>query len=210
VSDSTSILREPWPNVERQRHGAAFGIWVFLATEMLFFGGLFLMYAVYRTLHPEAFHLASHETDILYGTTNTFILLTSSLIITMAERAAAGEQRRLAVTCLLATAALGMAFLAVKGFEYREDIAKGLLPVPAFPLHPPSTQLFWGLYWVMTGVHAIHLAIGVGVVLVLATLIGRRVVPLRTPASEVVSLYWHFVDVVWVTLFALIYLPGRP
>jgi cytochrome c oxidase subunit 3 len=210
MSDAASILREPWPDVERQRYGASFGIWVFLVTEMLFFGGLFLDYAVYRSLHPEAFRIASHETDIVYGTTNAFILLTSSLIMTIAERAAADGWRRLAVACLLATAALGTAFLVVKGFEYSEDLSKGLLPGPAFPLHPASTQLFWGLYWVMTMVHAIHLTVGIGVVLVLTAMIARNVVALRTPALEVTSLYWHFVDVVWVILYAMLYLPGRP
>jgi cytochrome c oxidase subunit 3 len=209
MSDA-AIPREPWPNVERQRYGAAFGIWIFLVTEMLFFGALFLSYAVYRSLHAEAFRVASHEADIVYGTANTFILLTSSLIITMAERAAGDGRRRFALACLMVTAALGTAFLVVKGFEYSEDISKGLLPGPMFPLHPASTQLFWGLYWIMTVVHAIHLTVGIGVVLVLAALIGRAIVPLRTPAFQVVSLYWHFVDVVWVTLFALIYLPGRP
>jgi cytochrome c oxidase subunit 3 len=210
MNGSVTILREPWPDVERQRHGATFGIWLFLATEMLFFGALFLSYAVYRNMHADAFRLASHETDLVYGTINTFILLTSSLIITLAERATVAQRRQLAVACLLATSALGTAFLVVKGFEYAEDIRKGLLPGPEFQLQPPSTQLFWGLYWVMTGVHAIHLAIGIGVVLVIATLIGRRIVPLQTPALGVSSLYWHFVDVVWLTLYALIYLPGRP
>jgi cytochrome c oxidase subunit 3 len=210
MSDTEAILREPWPNAERQRYGAAFGIWIFLVTEMLFFGGLFLIYAVYRSLHPEAFRVASHETDVVFGTTNTFILLTSSLVMTIAERAAGEGWRRLCVRCLILTAGLGTAFLVVKGFEYSDDLAKGLFPGPAFPLQPASTQLFWGLYWVMTVVHAIHLAVGIGVVLVLAVLLARARVPMRTPATEVISLYWHFVDVIWVTLYALLYLPGRP
>jgi cytochrome c oxidase subunit 3 len=208
MNEADTILREPWPSVERQRYGASFGIWIFLVTEMLFFGALFLSYAVYRSLHPEAFRLASHETDIVFGTANTFILLTSSLTMTMAERIAGLGWRRFAVGCLIVTAALGTAFLVVKGFEYSEDLSKGLLPGPSFPLYPVSTQLFWGLYWIMTMVHAIHLTVGIGVVLVLTVLITRKVVPLETPAMEVVSLYWHFVDVVWVTLYALIYLPG--
>ena len=209
MSDS-ALLREPWPNLERQRYGASFGIWTFLATEVLFFGGLFLSYAVYRSLHPEAFRVASHATDIAYGTTNTLILLTSSLIMTIAERAAVGGLRRLTIICLLVTATLGAAFLVVKGFEYSDDISKGLLPGPQFPLHPASTQLFWGLYWIMTSIHAIHLTVGIGAVLVLTALIHRATIPLQTPASEVISLYWHLVDVIWVTLYALLYLPGRP
>jgi cytochrome c oxidase subunit 3 len=177
---------------------------------MLFFGGLFLSYAVYRSLHPEAFRIASHESDIVYGTANTVVLLTSSLVMTVAERAAGVGLRRLAMRGLLLTAALGVVFLAIKGLEYREDIAKGLVPGPDFPLHPASTQLFWSLYWIMTGVHAIHLTVGVGVVLVFTLLLRRNAVALRSPAVEVISLYWHFVDVIWVTVYALIYLPGRP
>jgi cytochrome c oxidase subunit 3 len=210
MSDSAAILREPWPDVERQRYGAAFGIWIFLVTEMLFFGGLFLSYAVYRTLHAEAFRIASHETNIVYGTANTLILLTSSLVMTIAERAAGEGLRRVCLIGLVITASLGAAFLAVKGFEYSDDLSKGLFPSPDFPLTPASTQLFWGLYWVMTVVHAIHLTVGIGVMLVLTALIGRKVIPLQTTATEVASLYWHFVDVVWVTLYALLYLPGRP
>jgi cytochrome c oxidase subunit III len=210
MSDGAAILREPWPDVERQRYGATFGIWIFLVTEMLFFGGLFLSYAVYRTLHAEAFRIASHETAVGYGTANTFILLTSSLIMTIAERAAREGSRRICLIGLVITAGLGATFLAVKGFEYGDDLSKGLFPGPDFPLAPDSTQLFWGLYWVMTVVHAIHLTVGIGVVLVLATLIGRKVIALQTPATEVASLYWHFVDVIWVTLYALLYLPGRP
>jgi cytochrome c oxidase subunit III len=209
MSDA-EILREPWPDVERQRYGAALGIWVFLVTELLFFGVLFLAYAVNRSLHPEAFRIASHETNLVYGTINTLILLTSSLTMTVAERAAMANVRRLSVIFLVMTAALGTGFLVVKGFEYSDDLSKGLLPGVGFPLHPASTQLFWGLYWVMTMIHAIHLTVGVGVVSLLALCIGRRIVPLRTPASEVISLYWHLIDVIWVTLFALLYLPGRP
>ena len=175
---------------------------------MLFFGALFLNYAVNRSLHPEAFRIASHETNIVYGTANTLILLTSSLIMTLAERAAGANWRRVAMACLIITAGLGLAFLLVKGFEYSDDLAKGLLPGPNFTLEPPSTQLFWGLYWIMTVVHAIHLTVGIGLVVWLSVLIGRRIVPLGTPASEVISLYWHFVDVIWVTVYALIYLPG--
>jgi cytochrome c oxidase subunit 3 len=146
----------------------------------------------------------------VYGTLNTVILLTSSLTMTVAERAALGGVRRLSVRFLVVTLALGVGFLVVKGFEYSDDLSKGLLPGAAFPLHPASTQLFWGLYWIMTMVHAIHLTVGVGVVLVLALLIARERIPLRTPASEVISLYWHLIDVIWVILFALLYLPGRP
>jgi cytochrome c oxidase subunit III len=154
--------------------------------------------------------VASHATDIAYGTTNTLILLTSSLIMTIAERTAIEGLRRLTIICLLLTAALGTVFLVVKGFEYSDDISKGLVPGPQFSLHPASTQLFWGLYWIMTSVHAIHLTVGIGAVLMLTTLISWDRIALQTSVSEVTSLYWHLVDVIWVTLYALLYLPGRP
>ena len=208
MNDATTILREPWPDVERQRYGAAFGIWIFLVTEMLFFGALFLNYAVNRNLHPDAFRIASHETNIIYGTANTLILLTSSLIMTIAERAAGANWRRVAMAGLILTAGLGLAFLVLKGFEYSDDLAKGLLPGPNFSLDQPATQLFWGIYWIITVVHAIHLTVGIALVASLSVLIGRGIVPVSTPASEVISLYWHFVDVIWVTVYALIYLPG--
>jgi cytochrome c oxidase subunit 3 len=209
MSDAAGILREPWPDVARQRLGASFGIWAFLASEVLFFSALFLSYAVYRSLHPDAFRIAAHETNILYGTINTALLLTSSLNMTIAGRAATEGMRRLAITCLLITAAFGAAFLTVKGLEYSDDLAKGLFPGPSFPLRPASAQLFWGLYWVMTGVHAIHLTVGIGAVLILTGLIASEIIPLQTTAAEVTSLYWHLVDVIWVVLYALLYLGGR-
>ena len=209
MSEHASILREPWPSVPRQREGVAFGMWSFLATEVLFFGALLLVYAVYRDLYPDAFRDAARETDVVYGTVNTLLLLTSSFVMTLAVDAGAAGARRLTVILLCVTAALGTAFMIVKGFEYYEDIDKSLLPDASLPLPSPMSRLFFALYWVMTGVHAIHLAIGIGFVLVMAVLLGRSRLPPQSPALDVAALYWHFVDTVWVLLFALIYLPGR-
>ena len=152
LREPSSALREPWPDLARQREGVALGVWVFLASEALFFGGLLLGYTVYRNLYPAAFAVAARETEIFYGTLNTAILLTSSLSMAVAERAALAGFRRLALWCLGATVLLGCAFLVCKGFEYADDIAKGLFPGPGFPLHPAQTQIFWAFYWVMTGV----------------------------------------------------------
>lgn len=210
MSDSSEILREPWSSVPRQREGVAFGVWIFLGTEVLFFGGLFLSYAVYRTLYPGAFRIASHETDIVYGSINTALLLTSSFVMTVALHASGLGRQRFLVFCLLLTAGLGLAFLAVKGLEYADDIGTRLVPGPGFALDPPATQLFFALYWVMTGIHAIHLAIGIALVGGLAALVLRGSIAPQSPAVEGTSLYWHFVDSIWIVLFALIYLPGRP
>ena len=124
-----------------------------------------------------------------------------------------GPQRRscarLTLVCLGVTAALGIAFLACKGLEYREDLKEHLFPGPNFPLSPPATQIFWGLYWVMTGVHAVHLSVGIGAVLFVFVLFRRRVIPLQGSTMEGVALYWHFVDAVWIVLYPLLYLGGR-
>jgi cytochrome c oxidase subunit 3 len=209
MSEVSPALRKPWPDLARQREGVSFGVWCFLASEALFFGGLFLGYVIYRNLYPEAFVIAARETDIFYGTLNTAVLLTSSLTMAVAERAAQEGVRRMALWCLAATALLGLAFLVSKGFEYHDDIAKGLIPGRNFPLQPAQTQIFWAFYWVMTGVHAIHLTIGIGVVATVMVLLAWRSTPPESPTFEGVALYWHLVDVIWVILLPLLYLLGR-
>jgi cytochrome c oxidase subunit 3 len=182
MSEGAGLLREPWDNFERQREAGKFGIWIFLASE------------------------------ILFGTINTAILLTSSLTMAVASQAAAAKAgfRRLIIGCLLGTAALGLAFLVVKGFEYREDIEKHLVPGAHFALKEAASQLFFGLYWLVTGIHAVHLSIGIVMVSRLAFLGWRHRVELDdNPELEVTGLYWHLVDVVWIFLYPLIYLPGR-
>lgn len=212
MSESTELLREPWEDFERQHGAGKFGIWVFLASEVLFFGALMLTYAVCRIDHQDAFAAAGRETNIWYGTINTAILLTSSLTMAVASQAAAAGRhfRRLVIGCLASTAALGLAFLVVKGFEYKEDIDKHLVPGAHFALHEVGAQLFYGLYWLVTGVHAIHLTIGIVLVIRLATLGYLKKLRLEdNPEIEVTALYWHLVDVIWIFLYPLIYLPGR-
>ncbi|GJD65842.1 cytochrome c oxidase subunit 3 [Methylobacterium frigidaeris] len=212
-------LREPWSELAtdsetafaRQRGGATFGIWVFLASEALFFAALFLTYTAARLANQEAFAAAGRETNIVYGTLNTAILLTSSLTMAVASQAAEkGLFRRLTLWCLATTAAFGLAFLVVKGFEYREDIEKRLVPGADFALSQAPAQIFFGFYWVVTVVHAIHLSIGIGLVTRL-TIKGWRDVGFlaENPQVEVAALYWHLVDLVWVFLYPMLYLPGR-
>jgi cytochrome c oxidase subunit 3 len=202
-------LQEPWPNLRMQREGVSLGMWIFLVSEVLFFGGLFITYAVYRSLNFDAFRIAGAQTDILYGSINTAILLTSSLSMTIALRAATIQLRRLTLLSLGLTAALGVAFLICKGLEYHDDLTKHLLPGPGFPLAPPATQVFWGLYWIMTGIHAIHLTGGILVVFAVFMLFKRDVIPVQGSTMEGVAIYWHFVDSVWLILFPLLYLGGR-
>jgi cytochrome c oxidase subunit 3 len=210
VSDGPTILKEPWHDLARQREGATFGIWVFLASELLFFGGLLLIYTVYRIANPDAFAAAARETDIWYGTVNTAVLLTSSLTMAVAAQGAEAGLRRPVLWCLAATAAFGLTFGVLKGFEYAEDIRKGLVPGPDFALKEQAAQLFFALYWILTGIHAVHLTIGIVLVSRLCLLGWMGRITFRdNPQIEVTALYWHLVDVIWIILYPLIYLPGR-
>ncbi len=209
MSETSAAVREPWPDLARQREGVSFGVWIFLATEILFFGALFLGYAVYRTLYTDAFREAAKETDLFYGALNTVLLLTSSFTMTVAVRSADLGRRRMTLICLVLTLLLGMGFLVGKGFEYNDDLIKGYFPGPQFPLTVAETQIFWAFYWVMTGVHAIHLSVGVGLVAVVSVMLARNSLKLESATFNAVGLYWHFVDVVWITLVPLIYLIGR-
>jgi cytochrome c oxidase subunit 3 len=207
---ASHVLQEPWRQLSRQREAATFGIWVFLASETLFFGALLLLYTVDRISHPAGFLTAGRETDIWYGTVNTAVLMTSSLTMAVAAQAAEAEMRRLALWCLSATVAFGVAFLVLKGFEYAEDFDKNLWPGPDFVLQGAGARLFFGLYWTLTGVHAIHLSIGLGLICRLILMGGSGRLVLRgNPQVEVTALYWHLVDVIWIILYPLIYLMGR-
>ena len=202
-------LREPWTNLSRQREAATFGMWLFLMSEMLFFGAVFMAFSFSRALDVSAFQAAARETALWYGAANTLILVTSSLTITLAIRASAVSDRSLAMLLLAATAVLGVAFLVVKGFEYRDDLERHLYPGANFALGQNAAMIFWSFYWIMTGVHAVHLAVGVGLVTRLAWLIRRRRLSLASPQLEVTSLYWHLVDAFWVVLFPVLYVAGR-
>jgi cytochrome c oxidase subunit 3 len=210
MSDAARALRHPWHDLERQRQGTTFGLWVFLASEVLFFGGLFLAYAVNRSLHPQEFALGAREANVFFGTVNTVILMTSSLSMALAVKAAEARLRRFALWMVATTLLLGTSFLVVKGFEYLEDIEHHLIPGPDFALPSAPAQLFWTLYWLMTGVHGLHVTAGLVVIGRLFWLGWRRELPVTTsPDTEATALYWHLVDVIWVLLFPLLYLAGR-
>jgi cytochrome c oxidase subunit 3 len=202
-------LREPWDSLRRQREAASFGMWVFLGSEAMLFGGLMLALAMGRVLHPDAFAAAGRETNIVFGTVNTAVLLTSSMAMAVGAEAAQARLRRLALAGMAATVLLGLAFLVIKGFEWREDIAEHLVPGVGFRLHDPAAQLFFALYWIMTGLHGLHVTGGMCVIGWLAWQAWRDRRPLESPAFEAAALYWHLVDVVWVFLYPLLYLGGR-
>lgn len=203
-----TALNAPWHSPERQRVATQFGVWAFLATETLFFGALFLIYAHARLLEPAGFVAGAREADVLFGSVNTVILITSSLTMAVAERAVRERLVGLARGMTAATLALGLAFLLVKGFEYHKDLAERLLPGPHFRLAERGASNFWAFYWTATVVHAIHLTIGLGIVGRLL-LLRVRTLPDKWIAAEGTALYWHLVDVVWVFLYPLLYLAGR-
>ena len=208
-----NILAEQFDDIDQQHEAAKFGMWVFLATEVLFFGGLFLSYTVYRYLYPEAFAAASRHTEVILGGANTAILLFSSTLMALAVRAAQLGRRKHLVWLLLATAFFGILFMGVKAFEYYKDIINHLVPGANFQWHEANrgaAELFWWLYWAMTGLHAIHVTVGIFLMLTLAVLaLRRRFENGNYMPVEIAGLYWHFVDIVWVFLFPLLYLAGH-
>lgn len=208
-----SRLTEQFVDLRQQQDVAQLGIWVFLATEVLFFGGLILAYCVYRSTYPAGFADAAHHTKIIIGTANTAILLTSSFLVVWAVTITKLGEARFAALLLWGAALLGVVFIALKGVEYTLEYREHLLPGLGFAY--PGTQahaahLFFSFYLIATGLHAVHVSVGIVVLIVIGWRARRRAYSgeYHSPVT-VAGLYWHFVDLVWVFLFALIYLPGR-
>src|SRR5436190_12345196 len=203
MTESQSALQDQFEEMPQQRQAATLGMWAFLATEVLLFGVMFMSYITYRHAYPQAFAEASRHTLVLYGTVNTAILLTSSLTMALAVQAARENQVAWLVRYLIATVLFGFVFLVIKGFEYHADLKEQLWPGPHFkPGLPAAAQIFWVLYWIMTGVHALHVTVGAGLLCVIARMSarGRFSDAYHTPV-EISGLYWHFVDIVWIFLY---------
>ena len=211
MANSATAVAEQFDDMPQQLEAATLGMWTFLATEILFFGALFLAYIVYRHTYPQAFADASRHTKIIHGTINTALLLTSSFTMSLGIHASQRGRNRALLGFLLVTMFLGCCFLAVKGLEYKSDIHEHLVPGRHFPHEMPvQSQIFWFLYWIMTGVHSVHLIAGIGLLAVIAWMAARGRFSARYHNPVIVSgLYWHFVDVIWVWLYALIYLINR-
>ncbi len=208
-----SALKHHFDDLGQQHEAATLGIWLFLATEVLFFGGLFTAYMLYRVWYPETFGAASRTLDITLGTVNTMVLITSSLTMALAVRAAATDDRRKLMLFLVMTMVLGLVFLGIKGVEYAQKFEEH--HVPGFGFHfegtaPERANLFFSLYFAMTGLHALHMIIGLGVMTVMLVMakLGKFTARWYTPI-EVSGLYWHFVDIIWIFLFPLLYLVDR-
>jgi cytochrome c oxidase subunit 3 len=228
-ADAHGPLAHHFADLGQQHEANTLGMWMFLATEVLFFGGLFTAYAIYRYLYNADFAAASSQLNIPLATANTVVLICSSLTMALAlDSARAGRQRALCLF-LIATMALGTAFLVIKGFEYNLDYQEKLIPGLNFreasaeegvsekeaekrgewphDVNVGRAKLFFMFYFIMTGLHALHMIVGLGVMAVLLRLSwrGRYTARFYTPI-EVAGLYWHFVDIVWVFLFPLLYL----
>ena len=212
---SNPALLHHFEDADQQFEASTLGMWAFLITEIMFFGGLFLGYIIYRSLYPEAFAEASRLLDYRLGAINTAVLICSSLTMVLAVRAAQLGQRRGLVIFLVLTILLGSAFLVNKGFEYAHKFHEHLVPGPNFGpepalAHPQQAQLFFGFYFGMTGLHALHMIIGIVIlaVFVVQAQRGRFSTEYFAPI-DIIGLYWHFVDIVWIFLFPLLYLISR-
>jgi cytochrome c oxidase subunit 3 len=206
-------LQHHFDDMGQQAEASTLGMWVFLVTEIMFFGGLFMAYLVYRSQSPEGFAEASHHLNVGWGATNTIVLIVSSLTMALGVRAAqTGAPPKTQVGWIVATMFFGVAFLGIKAIEYADKFKLHHVPGPNFHWegkHPQAAEMFYSLYFCMTGLHAIHMIIGLGIMTVIATMAWKRQfdADYYTPV-EVAGLYWHFVDIVWIFLFPLLYLIG--
>jgi cytochrome c oxidase subunit III len=213
-------LAHQFEDLEQQQEADALGIWLFLVTEIMFFGGLFAAYAIYRWLYFAAFQGGSHILDIRLGAVNTIVLLGSSLTMALSVRSAQIGNRRALILFLIATMTLGGIFLGVKGVEYNQKFVEHVVPqldwapegdtlaklAPGGVYH---AEMYFLFYFAMTGLHALHMIIGMGLLLWLVLLARKNsFTPHYFAPVEVVGLYWHFVDIVWIFLFPLLYLIG--
>jgi cytochrome c oxidase subunit 3 len=210
-------LEASFENIEQQREASTLGMWVFLATEVLFFGALLTGYSVYRYRYPAAFAEGSSHLNLVLGSVNTAVLLASSLTVALAVRAVQLDQRRALRALLALTILLGAVFLTIKATEYYQEYKDGFLPGQYFSYHAQDprfgvrqVELFFLFYFIMTSVHAFHMIIGLSIFAILLIQAGKgRYTAENYGAIEYAGLYWHFVDVVWIFLFPLLYLIGR-
>ncbi|MGB9181230.1 MAG: cytochrome c oxidase subunit 3 family protein [Pyrinomonadaceae bacterium] len=221
-----SALQHHFENMEQQREAGTLGMWIFLVTEIMFFGGLFLAYTLYRAKYPGAFAAASNHLDLTLGAVNTVVLIFSSLTMALAVYSAQTGSRRGQIIFLIVTMILGATFLGIKAVEYHQKYVDHLIPGTLIPGHPFSpnieelhmaadvsvrnVEMFYWIYFAMTGLHALHMIIGLGIMCFILFFAWRgRYSPEYHAPVEISGLYWHFVDIIWIFLFPLLYLLGR-
>ncbi|HEX4164956.1 MAG TPA: cytochrome c oxidase subunit 3 family protein [Bryobacteraceae bacterium] len=213
-SAEVTHLRHHFATAEQQMEASTLGMWTFLITEVLFFGGMFTSYAIYRSLYPGAFASSSRYMDVVLGGSNTAVLICSSLTMALAVRAAQLSKRKELMNFLTLTMIFGTIFLVIKGFEYHSKWVEHLVPGFGFQYEPAyytqHAQILFFLYFCMTGMHAIHMVVGLGLLTYLWIQAKRSVFTSNYYSPvEMIGLYWHFVDIVWIFLFPLLYLIGH-
>ena len=205
-----TLVTEPYSDPRQQHDAAMMGMYIFLGNEVMLFGGLFAVALYTRLVHTKEAVAASRALHYGIGGTNTAILLTSSLCIALAVEAGRQGERKLAIRWLIGAIVLGLGFLSLKGYEYLEEFQEGLMPFTGFDtaIKTPVQHLYMDLYLIATGLHALHMVIGVGLLAYLVIGLSKRwiVVPERAITLIVVGLYWHFVDAIWVFLYPVLYL----
>ena len=208
--DHDPNLQHHFYSMDQQLEASTLGMWVFLVTEVMFFGGLFMAYLLYRYWYPMDWAAASNHLNVVMGGLNTAVLIVSSLTMALAVRSAQVGSWAGQVVNLILTIIFGTVFLVVKYFEYAEKFEHHLVPGPDFdPTLPRQQQLFFSLYFIMTGIHAAHMVVGIGIMLVILAMAWKgKFGPKYYGPVEVSGLYWHFVDIVWIFLFPLLYLLG--
>jgi cytochrome c oxidase subunit 3 len=210
---TTYGLAHQFDDIEQQREAGTLGMWAFLITEILFFGGMFMAYILYRTKYPDSFASASAHLNWKLGAANTAVLIISSLTMALAVYYSQVGDRRMLMLFIVLTMLLGATFLGVKAYEYHDKWVHHLIPGFGFTWEgtgdPNQVQMFYFLYFVMTGIHALHMVIGLGIMTVILIMAKRgRFTPEYHSPVEISGLYWHFVDIVWIFLFPLLYLLG--
>ncbi len=228
MSDSSVALEHPtelqhhFADMDQQKNAASLGMWLFLGTEVMFFGGMFAAYLIYRYWYYNEFAIGSRSIDIWLGTINTVVLICSSLTVALGVRAAQMGKQKLLIILLLLTMVFGLAFLAIKGVEWYQKYEEHHIPgntfnvddliqkYPGIHIDPAHSQIYFSLYFALTGLHALHMIIGLGIFTFLTYYAwrGRYTPEYHTPV-EIGGLYWHFVDIVWIYLFPLLYLIDR-
>ncbi|HXI43617.1 MAG TPA: cytochrome c oxidase subunit 3 family protein [Bryobacteraceae bacterium] len=213
MANHTLALRHQFDNIEQQKDASTFGMWVFLVTEILFFGGMFCCYTVYRSMYPSAFGHASNHLGLILGAVSTAVLICSSFTMACAVNSAATGAKDALVAFLWVTILFAAAFLVIEMSEWRMLYKEGLMPGFNFTyrdIDPAHVQLFFCMYFAMTGLHASHVTIGIGLLMVMAFRASRGTfTPQYYTPIEISGLYWHFVDLVWIFLFPLYYLIAR-
>ncbi len=213
MSESIAGLGHQFETLEQQHEAGWLGMWLFLATEIMFFGGMFTGYVIYRWAYFGAFAAGSKDLEIWAGTLNTLLLICSSFTMVLTVHAAETDERRGQIGFLLVTMALGTLFLCIKGYEWHSVYREHHVPGMGFHYPGPyqsTAQIFFSFYFALTGMHALHMVIGIGLLTFLLIKAWRReFTPAHHAAVDIVGLYWHFVDIIWIFLFPLLYLVDR-